>query len=96
MARPLGSANKSTEQVRRAVAELLTLSAPKMVGWLQLVADGDEEKGVKADPGKAIDLVLKAAEYHIPKLARTEHSGLDGEPIVTVSHIRLVDMAPNE
>jgi hypothetical protein len=73
----------------------LTMSAPKMVGWLELVANGDEEKGVKADPGKAIDLVLKAAEYHIPKLARTEHSGLDGNPIQTVTLIRLTDM-PNE
>ena len=72
MPRPKGSANKSTEQVRRAVAELLEMSAPRMIGWLQIVADGDEAKGVKADPGKAVDLVLKAAEYHIPKLARTE------------------------
>jgi hypothetical protein len=81
MARPLGSANKSTEQVRRAVSELLTMAAPKMIGWLQTVADGDPDKDadgntigwiVKPDPGKAVDLILKAAEYHIPKLARTE------------------------
>lgn len=72
MARTKGSLNKSTEQVRRAVAELLEMSAPRMISWLEKVAEGDKAEGIKPDPGKAVDLVLKAAEYHIPKLARTE------------------------
>lgn len=72
MARTKGSVNKSTEQVRRAVAELLEMSAPRMMGWLEKVASGDKGEGIKPDPGRAVDLVLKAAEYHIPKLARTE------------------------
>jgi hypothetical protein len=32
------------------------------------------------DPGKAADLYLKAIEYHIPKLARSEQTGPDGGP----------------
>ena len=91
MARPKGALNVSTEQVRRAISELLTLSAPKMIAWLQTVAEGDEDKGIKADPGKAVDLILKAAEYHIPKLARTEMSGPDGGAVphtVTITHIK--------
>ena len=80
MARTKGSINKSTEQVRRAVAELLEMSAPRMMGWLEVVASGQKEAAadgkdtwlVKPEPGKAVDLVLKAAEFHIPKLARTE------------------------
>lgn len=80
MARTVGSKNRSTEQVRRAVSELLEMSAPRMMGWLEIVAEGKthrEEDGsitwlVKPEPAKAVDLVLKAAEYHIPKLARSE------------------------
>ncbi len=34
----------------------------------------------KADPGKALDLMAKLAEYAAPKLARTEHTGPDGGP----------------
>ena len=33
---------------------------------------------------KAADLYLRAIEYHIPKLARTEVSGTNGEPIKQV------------
>ena len=91
MARTPGSINKSTEQVRRAVSELLTRSAPKMVEWLDMVAYGNESLGVKADPGKAVDLVLKAAEYHIPKLARTEVLGDPDKPLF-ISKIELVPM----
>ncbi|WP_343819781.1 hypothetical protein ISN75_06800 [Dyella marensis] len=65
------------------------MSAPKMAGWLDKVANGDEKLGVKADPGKAVDLILKAAEYHIPKLARTEHSGE-----VTQNHTGEVGIRP--
>jgi hypothetical protein len=82
-----GSLNKSTEQVRRAVAELLRLSAPRMIDWLEQTACGIREPGtvdkdtglvtpgawiIRPDPKGAAELVLKAAEYHIPKLARVE------------------------
>jgi hypothetical protein len=33
------------------------------------------------DPAKRLDLYLRALEYHIPKLARQEHTGKDGEAI---------------
>ena len=36
------------------------------------------------DPAKKLDLYLKAIEYHIPKLARSEVSGPDGGPVETV------------
>jgi len=47
--------------------------------WLQRVAEGDEVLGLKPDPAKALDLMQKLSEYHIPKLARTEVTGKDGE-----------------
>jgi hypothetical protein len=49
--------------------------------WLSMVAYGDEELGVKADPGKALDLLAKISEFHLPKLARTELTGSENGPI---------------
>jgi len=76
--RPKGAPNKSTTIVRDAIAKLLERNASNMDTWLQLVAYGDEDLGVKPAPDKALDLLQKLAEYHIPKLARTELTGADG------------------
>ena len=78
--RPKGAINKSTKVVREAIAELLSRNSAYMDRWLQRVAEGDEVLGIKPDPYKALDIMLKMSEYHIPKLARTEVTGKDGEP----------------
>jgi hypothetical protein len=70
--RPKGVPNKSTAIVREAIANLLERNAPNMDRWLNEVA--------QEDPYKALDLMNKLSEYHIPKLARTEVTGLDGAP----------------
>ena len=70
--RPKGMPNKATSKVREAIAELLERNAPNMDRWLNEVAD--------KDPHKALDIIQKLSEYHIPKLARTEVTGLDGAP----------------
>jgi hypothetical protein len=70
--RPKGVPNKSTAIVREAIANLLERNAPNMDRWLNEVAD--------KDPHKALDIIQKLSEYHIPKLARTEVTGLDGAP----------------
>lgn len=70
--RPKGVPNKSTAIVREAIANLLERNAPNMDRWLNEVA--------AEDPYKALDLMNKLSEYHIPKLARTEVTGKDGEP----------------
>jgi len=69
--RPKGMPNKATGKVREAIAELLERNAGNMDRWLNEVAD--------KDPYKALDLMQKLSEYHIPKLARTEVTGRDGE-----------------
>jgi hypothetical protein len=69
--RPKGAVNKSTAIVREAIANLLERNAPNMDKWLNEVAQDD--------PYKALDLMNKLSEYHIPKLARTEVTGRDGE-----------------
>ena len=70
--RPKGVPNKSTQVVREAIANLLERNAGNMDRWLNEVA--------AEDPYKALDLMNKLSEYHIPKLARTEVTGADGGP----------------
>ena len=83
MGRRKGSVNRATQSVREMISMVAEQNAPKFAEWLQTVALGDG-KQVKPDPGKAAELYLKAIEYHIPKLARTEVSGTDGGPIQQV------------
>jgi hypothetical protein len=81
--RPKGMQNKATTDFKAAVNKLLESSAPQMVDWLQQVAEGNVADGGKRepDPGKALDLLAKLAEFAAPKLSRSEVSGIDGEPI---------------
>lgn len=78
--RVAGTPNKATQDVRQAVAAFAEENASNFAEWINTLAYGDGDQ-VKPDPGKAADLYLKAIEYHIPKLARMEHSGIDGKAI---------------
>ena len=71
--RPKGSPNKSTAAVREAIAKMAEMNAPRFALWLDEVA--------QKSPEKACDIYLRAIEYHIPKLARTEVTGTDGQPV---------------
>ncbi len=93
MGRPKGSPNKATAAVREAIAVFAEGNAHKLQEWLDDVAMG--VGGNKPDPAKAADLYLRAIEYHIPKLARTEMTGPDGGP-VQVSGITINLKKPNE
>ncbi len=73
MGRPKGAPNKSTAAVREAIAKMAELNAPRFAIWLDEVA--------QKSPEKACDIYLRAIEYHIPKLARTEVTGQDGQPV---------------
>lgn len=68
-----GKPNKVTATVREAIAKLADGHADKFIGWIDQVAIDD--------PKGAAELYLKAIEYHIPKLARSEHTGKDGGPL---------------
>lgn len=67
----LGKPNKSTTDVRAAIALIAQNNIEKVQKWLLEIED----------PAKRVDLFLSMCEYHIPKLARTEHVGKDGDPI---------------
>jgi hypothetical protein len=71
--RPKGLPNKATQAVREAIARMAEENAENFNLWLSQVA--------ATSPEKACDIYLKAIEYHIPKLARTEVTGKDDGPI---------------
>lgn len=62
--RPAGVPNKVTGAFRETVNRLLDDNADNASRWLNSVAE--------QDPARALDLLVKLAEYAVPKLARTE------------------------
>lgn len=62
--RKKGVPNKTTMDVREAIAYIAEKNAPKISGWLSRIA--------RTDPARAMDLYLRMIEYHIPKLSRVE------------------------
>lgn len=77
-----GSPNKSTAEARKAIAAFVDGNAHRLTEWLDLVANGDPENDVKPNPAKAFELFQSVVEYHVPKLARMEHTGENGGPVV--------------
>ena len=71
--RPKGTPNRATTAVREAIARMAEDNAENFAEWLTKVA--------KESPEKACDIYLKAIEYHIPKLARTEVTGAENGPL---------------
>jgi hypothetical protein len=71
--RPKGVPNRSTALVREAIARMAEDNAENFNRWITEVA--------ASSPEKACDIYLKAIEYHIPKLARTEVTGAENGPI---------------
>lgn len=65
--RPKGVPNRATAAVREAIALFAEQNVGKLQAWLDEIA--------KRNPDRAAELYLRALEYHIPKLARTEVTG---------------------
>jgi hypothetical protein len=71
--RPKGTSNKATTAIKEAYQNLLENNLDNMNRWLAIIAD--------KDPKGAVELMLKLSEYILPKLARTEVAGHDGEDL---------------
>jgi len=71
--RPKGSKNKNTSLIRIAYQKLTEDNLEAMSEWISRVAE--------EDPAKAFDLMIKLSEFIIPKLARTELTGHDGDDL---------------
>lgn len=76
MARPKGTPNKATANAREAIAALVDNNAHRLEGWLDEIAS-DPKQG----PAVAWRCFMDVVEYHIPKLARHEHTGKDGKDL---------------
>jgi len=72
--RPKGVPNESTQLAREAIARFVDGNAGRLQGWLEEI---HANKGAEAAFRCFSDLL----EYHVPKLARHEHSGVDGGKI---------------
>ena len=82
--RSAGTPNKATREFRETINKLLEGNADNVAKWLTIVAEGDLKREIKPDPGKALDLLAKLAEFAAPKLARTEHVGDNGGALTVV------------
>ena len=72
--RPKGVPNESTQLAREAIARFVDGNAGRLQGWLDEI---HANKGAEA----AFKCFSDLLEYHVPKLARHEHSGVDGGKI---------------
>ena len=99
--RQAGTPNKATNEARQAIASFVDGNAHRLTEWLDQVANGvkvieQTEDGevlekyvVPPNPAKAFDMFQSVVEYHIPKLARMEHSGSDTNPVVIEHNVNV-------
>ena len=76
--KPKGATNHTTRIAREAIARLVDGNVPKMQEWLEQIAETE-------GPLVAWKCLNDVLEYHIPKLARTEHVGEGGGPVRIVA-----------
>jgi hypothetical protein len=69
-----GIPNKATQEFRQTVQKLLDDNRENVTLWMEKVG--------KKSPAKALELIAKLAEFAAPKLARHEHTGDGGGPVV--------------
>ena len=71
--RQKGIPNKVTGQVREVIARFAEENAERFGEWIGRTAE--------KDPARAAELDLRALEYHIPKMQRTELSTGENENV---------------
>lgn len=73
-------------KTRETVLDLLDKYSDNFSVWLDEIANGKKNEAggtiTRADPLTAAKLYLELLEFGVPKLARTEHTGKDGGPMV--------------
>ena len=77
--RVAGVPNKSTALAREAIAKFVDGNSHMLQKWLDEIAMNE-----KLGPKIAFDCFMQVAEYHVPKLARTEHTGDETKPVVHI------------
>ena len=90
-----GVPNKVTQETRNVLKVLFEKKAAELSDMIdecrygieieKTMADGRTVTGrLNADAGKAAELMLKMAEFVLPKLGKVEHDGPNGGPIQIV------------
>jgi hypothetical protein len=77
--RQAGTPNKATGAARLAFAAFVDNNADRLQAWLDDIATND-----KHGPKVAFDCLMQVAEFHVPKLARTE---MVGDATAPITHI---------
>jgi len=77
--RTVGTPNKATGAARLAFANFVDNNADRLQAWLDDIATND-----KHGPKVAFDCLMQVAEFHVPKLARTE---VVGDATAPITHI---------
>ena len=72
--RAAGTPNKTTALAREAIARFVDGNADRLQGWLDEI---HAEKGAEA----AFECFASLLEYHVPKLARHEVTGQNGDKL---------------
>lgn len=70
--------NKATQTAREAIGRFVDGYAPRVGEWLEEVYETD-------GPKAALQCFSDFVEYHVPKLARTEHVGDGGGPVQIIA-----------
>ena len=87
-----GTMGRNTRDFRTTIGALLVAQGPNIGKWVNEVAKGrrntaaatkatGEVWAVRPNPQAALSMVLAAAEFAAPKLARIEHTGAGGGPV---------------
>ena len=84
--RVAGVPNKSTALAREAIAKFVDGNADKLQEWLDDIASNE-----KLGPKVAFDCFMQVAEYHVPKLARTEHTSPEEQPVKIIHEHKFLD-----
>lgn len=78
-----GTLNKTTRDIKEAYRMLIENNLDNMTLWLETIAN--------KNPERAIHIISELSEYVIPKLARTELTGEDGNEIKVKTTIKFSD-----
>lgn len=100
--RTKGIPNKATQEAREAIGRFVDGNAHRLQEWLDQIAIGiaknkdGQEVFLKdgPNPEKAFNLFQSVIEYHVPKLARSELVGKNGEDLIPKS-VELKLVRPN-
>lgn len=84
--RKLGTPNKATGAAKLAFAAFVDNNADRLQAWLDEIAMNE-----KLGPKIAFDCLMQVAEFHVPKLARTEVLDVSTEPVKHIHEHKFLD-----